>query len=77
MRDFFRVAVFSRNVPAPERVLRAGMALALAALPFLRPISPWLAISIWGTATVVAFTGFLGFCPACYLAGRTLPSRKA
>lgn len=76
MREIFRLALHSRNVPVAERLLRVGMALALASLPWFHRMSPWAAGSVWASALFVAATGFVGFCPACYLVGRRMLARK-
>jgi phosphatidylglycerophosphate synthase len=67
--------MFSKNVGTADRVLRAVAGLALIALVFVGPQTPWgwLGLILVGTALV-------GFCPAYRLIGlRTCPvqSREA
>jgi hypothetical protein len=76
MRDFFRTAFYFKNVPLFERVLRVGLAIALGAVPLFMPLLAWVSGLIWVSAAFVASTGFVGFCPACYLVGRRLVARR-
>jgi len=65
---------YVKNVPLWERVLRslAGVALIVfGAVQFGMTTSGFMVI---GTGIMVAFTGFVGFCPACALVGRKLKS---
>jgi len=62
------------NVPAPERLLRVGAGLALAAAA---AFGPWLPAGPWpwvvaGGGLMFALTGVVGFCPACAMLGRRL-----
>ena len=77
MNDFFRTALHFRNLPAAERLARGAIAAALAALPVLWPLPTWSVAMLWASAAGVAATGFIGFCPACYLAGRNLLPRRS
>lgn len=76
MSEFFHTAVYFKNVPTIERIVRVGLALGLAALPVLWPSTGWATGALWLSAASAAATGFIGFCPACYLAGRNLVSRR-
>jgi len=68
MTTFFRTALYYRNLPIWERVLRVLAGAAMFSLPLpLFVIAP--------LAVMAASTGFLGFCPACYFAGRRLEKR--
>lgn len=76
MSEFLRTALYFKNVPVVERIARVILAVAV-----LVPIAVWT-IPWWGTALLatnaafIALTGFVGFCPACYLAGRRLEARR-
>ncbi len=68
MTTFFRTALYYRNLPTWERVLRVLAGATMLALPFpLFVMVPF--------AFMAAATGFIGFCPACYFAGRRLEKR--
>lgn len=60
-----------RNLPHWERALRITMGLLLGASVYSGLFSAgmlsWLAM---GTAATLVLTAFVGFCPACALAGR-------
>ncbi len=63
---------FQKNLPVWERVIRVCMGVLAALLGWWAapdPVFAWLA---YGTAAVLAMTGFIGFCPMCALAGRRL-----
>ncbi len=66
-----KAAIYVKNVPGWERVLRIAVAVAstLVALALL-PV-PWSWLSAASAAGFGA-TGVFGFCPACALAGRRL-----
>lgn len=75
--------LYVKNVPLFERVLRVvvGIGLTASALfVFLQPahgtFSGWLALVLLASALFVAATGFVGWCPACALAGRKLKSKQ-
>lgn len=76
MGTFFRTAFHFKNIPLLERMLRvgAGMGMAVAAWAVTMPL--WAAGVTLANALFVAATGFVGFCPACYLAGRQLAPRE-
>ena len=72
--SFASTAFYAKNLPVWERVLRivvsaVGVALGLAMLP-----APWSWV-VAGSAVGFAFTGLVGFCPACALVGRKLDAR--
>lgn len=74
MTRFFRTAVHFKNVPLAERLARVLFGALLAASPALVPAVPWwLSVS---SGLGLALTGFVGFCPACYLVGRRLEARS-
>jgi hypothetical protein len=61
---------FKRNLPTWERVARilAGVAVGAATAAGLTAgLVTWLALA---TAATLVLTAFVGFCPACALAGR-------
>lgn len=76
MAGIIGTAIYAKNVPVVERVARfvAGAVIAVAALA----ASPSVLVVGVGAAmgVFIAFTGFVGFCPACYLMGRRLVPRK-
>jgi hypothetical protein len=72
---------YPKNVPTIERVLRLGLALALIGLllfgqGLLGNPSPLIIGIIVVNAIFVAVTGFVGWCPACWLFGRKLKSKS-
>lgn len=75
MTAFFRTAIYMSNLPPFERVLRVGFAAAGAIGSFVYFADPLLQWGAAGSALGLALTGVLGFCPACYLAGRKLGAR--
>jgi hypothetical protein len=76
MLTFFRTAVHFTNVPLLERLVRAAAGLGLAAAPFFFETSPLLRGLSVASGLGFAATGFIGFCPACYLVGRRLDARR-
>lgn len=76
MMKFFRTALYFKNVPMLERVVRVVMGVVMAALPLafgrLAGVLPFTIAMGAG----IALTGFVGFCPACYLIGRKLEARR-
>lgn len=68
--------LYKRNLPRWEQVLRAIAGIAMIACGL---VGPWLAgtsvgyvIAVSGGVTLL--TGFIGYCPACAVAGRKPPS---
>jgi hypothetical protein len=53
-----------RNEGAIDRVLRVGLGVALIALVFVGPQTPWGWLGL-----VPLFTGVVGFCPLYRLVG--------
>lgn len=76
MQEYFRTTMYSKNVPVLERLGRVGLAMLLATVPIFWPLPSWAAYVCWGNAAFIAATGFVGFCPACYLGGRKLISKS-
>jgi hypothetical protein len=59
-----------RNLPTWERALRIAMGIAIAAAilgGLTTGLVTYLAIA---TAATMVLTAFVGFCPACAMAGR-------
>ncbi|MDY7105635.1 MAG: DUF2892 domain-containing protein [Actinomycetota bacterium] len=77
MPDFFRTAVYFKNVPPTERVVRTVAGAALVAVPVAVGAPMWLVAVLAVNGVFAAGTGFVGFCPACYLYGRKLAVRSA
>ena len=66
------MAVFVRNLPRWERLLRLALALAVVVLAWTlldAPLYRWLGL---GTGLGLALTSLFGFCPACAMFGRRL-----
>jgi len=76
VQEFFRTAMYSKNVPLPERLARIVLAALVASVPMFWPLPAWAAYASWVNAAFIAATGFVGFCPACYVGGRRLISRR-
>jgi hypothetical protein len=77
MNEFFRTAIYRKNVPSAERALRllAAVATGVAtAMYFSSPLLKGLGVMF---SVMFALTGAFGFCPACYMAGRKLPGQTA
>ena len=64
--------LYQKNVPGVERWARILMGVVVAAcgLYFLKLTLPGLLAA--ATGAFIAVTGFVGFCPMCYLGGRRL-----
>lgn len=63
---------YQKNLPGWERGLRvaAGLAMAVCGLWGLQGMAlGWL---LAASGAFVGLTGFVGFCPACAMAGRRL-----
>lgn len=63
---------FQKNLPLWERALRVCLGLVVASLGFLMAPTAMTAWLAYGTAAILACTGFIGFCPMCAMAGRRL-----
>ena len=72
MKNSFRTAVYTKNLPLLERAIRIAIGIGIAGASLMWSGPSWLKVVLVGNAIVAATTGFLGFCPACYLAGRKL-----
>ena len=65
---------YRKNVPGAGRIIRvvAGMAMIACGLLGLKGLAVGYVIA--GVGVVSLLTGFVGYCPACAVAGRkTLP----
>ncbi|MFO0559712.1 MAG: DUF2892 domain-containing protein [Polyangiales bacterium] len=72
MSNIYGTAIYKKNVPTLERLLRLAVAVSaiIASLLWISDARVrWLAIA---SAAMFALTGAFGFCPACYWAGRKL-----
>lgn len=65
--------MFTLNVPAGERLIRALLGVALATCGWFCFAEPNVLFVAAGAC--LALTGFVGFCPACALAGRRLKAK--
>lgn len=74
MNDFFRTAIYAKNIPAAERALRLVGALGATGAALWYVSEPWQRWVAGGSALMMALTAVVGFCPACYFAGRRLKS---
>ncbi|MEF9481098.1 YgaP-like transmembrane domain [Ralstonia sp. 1B3] len=59
-----------RNLPTPERLIRASLGLCTAAATATWATT-WGMIAGYAAAAILAGTAVVGFCPACALVGRT------
>lgn len=76
MNQIFGTAIYKKNVPPQEQILRIASAIVLIGVAVFVS-SPWLKYALGATAASALLTGAFGFCPACYLAGRRLDKRAA
>lgn len=67
-------ALYVKNLPAWERLLRVLMGLAIAgfAVYTLAGLARWL---VAASALGIAVSGLVGFCPMCALVGRPLDKK--
>jgi hypothetical protein len=72
--SFVRTALYVKNVPPLERVVRVVFSLAGAAAALAYLSQPWSWL-LGASALGFSVTGFVGFCPACALFGRRLVSK--
>jgi Fe-S cluster biogenesis protein NfuA len=68
---------YEKNVPNWERVVRVAggvvlVAVALLAQPTLAAVGGWVVVAAILSAIFMVVTGFVGWCPACALAGRKI-----
>ena len=63
--------LYRKNLPVWERWLRVILGLALIAYPILATPPLLFTVLALVSAAVVIVTGFIGFCPACAMVGRT------
>lgn len=62
---------FVKNVPPTERVIRVVISVAAAGAALALLPAP-MSLAIAASAALFSFTGWVGFCPMCALAGRRL-----
>ncbi len=74
MSNLYGTAIYKKNVSTAERVVRLALSAAVvvvAALWIGPTAARWAVIA---AGAMFSLTGVLGFCPACYLAGRKSPA---
>ena len=68
--------MYRKNLPQWERWVRVVLGIALIAYGLLAaPSLPVTALALV-SATMVLVTGFIGYCPACAVAGRKILQHK-
>jgi hypothetical protein len=66
--------IYRKNVFAWEQGMRGLFGVALAGVPFFAAVGPaWLWVL---GGSMLALTGIVGFCPACYAVGRKTPDYR-
>jgi hypothetical protein len=76
LQRFIDAAFYTRNTPGWERALRFLLAAGMVAWALLGGVQPLMASLLLGSAVMTLATVTTGFCPACYLAGRKILSRR-
>jgi hypothetical protein len=72
----FKTMFYIKNVPVWERLIRAGIGIALIAYVLLgQPSMLISALSLFSAAFVIV-TGFWGWCPMCALVGRKIKTES-
>ncbi|GLQ94448.1 YgaP family membrane protein [Dyella acidisoli] len=66
-----RAALYVKNVPTWERVVRIIVSAAIIAVGLVLLNQPWNWLVV-ASGAGFALSGIFGFCPACALAGRRL-----
>lgn len=74
MKDIYGTAIYPKNVGPIERALRLVGSATVAISAWTLAPEPWMKWVGLGTGAMLALTGALGFCPACYFAGRKTAS---
>ena len=69
--------LYRKNLPNWERWLRVMMGLALIVYGLFGASSLFLTLLALVGALVVIVTGFMGYCPACAVAGRKFVQPQA
>lgn len=66
---------FTKNLPLWERGLRTGAGVLMVACGLLGPglSGTPVGVVIAASGVVTLITGFVGYCPACAVAGRKAP----
>ncbi len=67
--------LYTKNVPAFERLVRIVMGVAVAVACVILFKGALLGYGLAGGGVMIALTGFVGFCPMCAMAGRKLTKR--
>ena len=70
--------IYRKNIPVWERIARVGAGLLMVACGVYGPgvAGTSVGVVIAGTGVITLLTGFIGFCPACAMAGRKPESRE-
>jgi hypothetical protein len=64
------IMFYQKNLPLWERAVRVCLAILVAGAGHQYAPGPAMLWLAYGSALTLAFTGFVGFCPMCALAGR-------
>lgn len=72
MSTIYGTAIYKKNVPTAERVIRAIASILVIAGAMLWIADARLRWAAIATGAMFALTSAFGFCPACYVAGRKL-----
>lgn len=72
MSSIYGTAIYKKNVPTAERVIRAIASILVIAGAMLWIADARLRWAAIATGVMFALTSAFGFCPACYVAGRKL-----
>ena len=68
--------MYRKNLPVWERVLRAGLAVALLIYALVFATSALLTTAAVVSAALIAVTGVVGYCPMCAIAGRRFLAKR-
>ena len=72
----FKTMFYIKNVPVWERIIRAGVGIALIAYILLGHPSMFISTLSLASAAFVIVTGFFGWCPMCALVGRKIKAES-
>ena len=64
--------LYSKNLPGWERIVRSGAGIAMVACGLMGPGVAGTPVGyiIAASGVMTLLTGFVGYCPACAIAGR-------
>jgi hypothetical protein len=77
MNSIYGTAIYKKNIPTAERILRVLVAGGATFGAWAYAGDPRVKWALGMTAGMALLTGVFGFCPACYFAGRKLSSKVA